>query len=212
MFVRTKVFRNRDDITRTPTCNWSPVSGPGAGCARKWWSTWAGLRRYRGEFDRIIETLARLSKTSWVREEAMKLSTRMGQDLGPVLIFGRLWQELGLPDIFARLLAGTAITRDFEEACFAMVLNVYWTHVQACNLGVDQDDLPAPVGKAAPPLLDAARTTSSRLCMPGYGTCSTWLRTFCFGTPRIPTLKARPAQGWRSTASPRTKDLIGCRS
>ncbi len=77
----------------------------------------------------------------------MKLSTRWAKTWGPVLIFGRLWQELGLPDIFARLLSGTAITSDFKGASFAMALNVYWV-MPGLRPGGDQDDLPAPVGEA----------------------------------------------------------------
>jgi len=123
MFVRTKVFRNKDGTTRTYL---QLVTGERVnGKVRQ--KVVANLGRLEelqgGELDRIIEALARFSKTRWVREEAMKLSTRWAKTWGPVLIFGRLWQELGLPDIFARLLSGTAITSDFEEACFAMVLN-----------------------------------------------------------------------------------------
>lgn len=123
MFVRTKVFRNKDGTTRTYL---QLVTGERVnGKVRQ--KVVANLGRLEelqgGELDRLIEALARFSKTRWVREEAMKLSTRWAKTWGPVLIFGRLWQELGLPDIFARLLSGTAITSDFEEACFAMVLN-----------------------------------------------------------------------------------------
>lgn len=43
---------------------------------------------------------------------------QVSQDLGASVSL-----RPGLPDIFSHLLSGTAITSDFEEACFAMVLN-----------------------------------------------------------------------------------------
>ncbi len=41
----------------------------------------------------------------------------------PVLIFCRLWEEPGLKTSFARLLDGTTVQTDFEEAAFAFALN-----------------------------------------------------------------------------------------
>jgi hypothetical protein len=66
---------------------------------------------------------ARFSRKRWVREEAMKLSARWAKIWGPVLVFRRLWEELGLPEMFSGLVSGTGVTTDFEEAAFAMVLN-----------------------------------------------------------------------------------------
>jgi len=40
-----------------------------------------------------------------------------------VLIFCRLWEEPGLKTSFARLLDGTTVQTDFEEAAFAFALN-----------------------------------------------------------------------------------------
>lgn len=76
MFVRTKVFRNKDGTTRTYL---QLVTGERVnGKVRQ--KVVANLGRLEdlqgGELDRLIEALARFSKIRWVREEAMKLSTR----------------------------------------------------------------------------------------------------------------------------------------
>ncbi|MGI9951971.1 hypothetical protein V3F56_06360 [Moorellaceae bacterium AZ2] len=76
-----------------------------------------------GELDRLIEALAKFSRNQWIRQQARQLSAEWAKTWGPVLIFGRLWKELGLPSTFQRLIETTEIETDFEEATFAMVLN-----------------------------------------------------------------------------------------
>ncbi|MGI9953393.1 hypothetical protein V3F56_13610 [Moorellaceae bacterium AZ2] len=65
----------------------------------------------------------RFSQRQWVLEKARQIEARQARTWGPVLIFRRLWEELGLAATFRRLLEGTAVETDFEEATFAMVLN-----------------------------------------------------------------------------------------
>lgn len=123
MFVRTKVFRNKDGTTRTYL---QLVTGQRVnGKVRQ--KVVANLGRLEelqgGELDRLIEALARYSKNQWIKQKAREVAARWARTWGPVLIFRRLWVELGLEAAFRRLLAGTAIETDFDEAAFAMVLN-----------------------------------------------------------------------------------------
>lgn len=123
MYVRTKVFRNKDGTTRTYL---QLVTGERVnGKVRQ--KVVANLGRLEelqgGELDRLIEALARYSKNQWIKEKAREVAARWAKAWGPALIFRRLWVELGLEAIFRRLLEGTAIETDFDEAVFAMVLN-----------------------------------------------------------------------------------------
>ncbi len=123
MFVRTKVFRNKDGSTRTYL---QLVTSERVG-DRVRQRVVANLGRLdelqAGALDRLIEHLARFSRRQWILEKARQIEARQAKTWGPVLIFRRLWEELGLRATFARLLDGTAVQTDFEEAAFAMVLN-----------------------------------------------------------------------------------------
>lgn len=123
MFVRTKVFRNKDGSTRTYL---QLVTSDRVGnrvCQR----VVANLGRLdelqAGPLDRLIEHLSRFSQRQWILEKARQIEAKQARTWGPVLIFRRLWEELGLKATFARLLEGTSVETNFEEAVFAMVLN-----------------------------------------------------------------------------------------
>ncbi|MGI9952107.1 hypothetical protein V3F56_07060 [Moorellaceae bacterium AZ2] len=73
-----------------------------------------------GPIDRLIEHLMRFSQRQWELEKARQIEAGQARTWGPVLIFRRLWEELGLAATFRRLLEGTAVETDFEEATFAM--------------------------------------------------------------------------------------------
>ena len=123
MFVRTKVFRNKDGSTRIYL---QLVTSERVG-DRVRQRVVANLGRLdelqAGALDRLIEHLARFSRRQWILEKARQIEARQARTWGPVLIFRRLWEELGLRATFAWLLDGTAVQTDFEEAAFAMVLN-----------------------------------------------------------------------------------------
>lgn len=123
MFIRTKVFRNKDGSTRTYL---QLVTSERLGDKVRQ-RVVANLGRLdelqAGSLDRLIEHLMRFSRRQWLLEKARQIEARQARTWGPVLIFRRLWEELGLKATFARLLNGTAIETDFEEAAFAMVLN-----------------------------------------------------------------------------------------
>ena len=123
MYLRTKVFHNKDGTTRTYL---QLVTGERVG-GRVRQRVVANLGRLEelqeGAIDRLIEAFMRFSKKEWVRERARELEARWAKSWGPALIFRRLWEELGLSGTFERLVGATGVETDFEEATFAMVLN-----------------------------------------------------------------------------------------
>ena len=75
-----------------------------------------------GELDRLIASLARHSERAMILSEmeAGRLScTRIG---GP-LLFGRLWERLGIADVLADLLRGRGFDFAVERAVFVAVLH-----------------------------------------------------------------------------------------
>jgi len=75
-----------------------------------------------GELDRLIASLARHSERAMILSEmeAGRLAcTRIG---GP-LLFGRLWECLGIPDVLADLLRGRGFDFAVERAVFVAVLH-----------------------------------------------------------------------------------------
>lgn len=123
MFVRTKVFRNKDGSTRTYL---QIVKGERVG-GKVRQKVVANLGRLehleKGGLDRLVEGLARFSRYQLVKDKARKLEARWAKTWGPALVFRRLWEELGLEAVLEGLLEETAVVSDYEEAVFAMVLN-----------------------------------------------------------------------------------------
>lgn len=123
MFVRTKVFKNRDGSTRTYL---QIVKGERAG-GKVRQVVVANLGRLDelrdGGLDRLVEGLTRFSRYQAVKDRASAPEASWAKSWGPALVFGRLWEELGLPAILERLLGDTAAVSDYPEAVFAMVLN-----------------------------------------------------------------------------------------
>ena len=123
MFIRTKVFKNRDGSTRTYL---QIVKGEREGRKVRQVVV-ANLGRLEelrdGGLDRLIEGLARFSRYQLVKDGALRPEAGWDKAWGPVLIFRRLWDELGLPAILERLMGASAATSDYPEAIFAMVLN-----------------------------------------------------------------------------------------
>lgn len=123
MYIRTKVFRNKDGSTRTYLyiVRGRRVNGK----VRQ--EIVASLGRLEelqeNGLDQLIEGLARFSKKQWIQAQAKEVEAKWAKELGPALVFRRLWEELNLDRILKKLLAGTQITTNVEEAVFAMVLN-----------------------------------------------------------------------------------------
>ncbi len=123
MFVRTKTFKNKDGSTRTylQLVTTERVNGK----VRQ--RVVANLGRLehlqKDTLDRLIQSLARFSKSEWIRREALKLSAQRARSWGPALVFYKLWQDLGLEKIIGELVDNSSLKFDVNEALFAMVLN-----------------------------------------------------------------------------------------
>jgi len=75
-----------------------------------------------GALDRLIASLVRHSERCWVEMEAEGLLA-WDKVYGPVLVFRRLWEQLGLARELARLQGEREVQFSVEEAAFAMVLH-----------------------------------------------------------------------------------------
>ena len=76
-----------------------------------------------GQLDALLQSGARFSESVMVlaahREgEAPVVSTRR---IGPALVFARLWEELQIPQVIRRLLAGRRLTLPVERILFLTV-------------------------------------------------------------------------------------------
>ena len=78
-----------------------------------------------GQLDGLVESLARytdhVAVLNAVRHEQVEPEASV--HIGPPLVFGRLWEELGLPAIFKRLLAGRRFQFPLERVVFLTVLH-----------------------------------------------------------------------------------------
>jgi arginine repressor len=74
-----------------------------------------------GKIDSLVESLAKFSQ-KYRALKALSLEARTAKLWGPLLIFGRLWEEQGLPEIFGRLAEGRKFGFDLERVAFAMTL------------------------------------------------------------------------------------------
>jgi hypothetical protein len=77
-----------------------------------------------GQLDRLVQALARFSTRLRVVEAARdeRFVARDARSWGPALVFGRLWERQGLPEILGRLAAGRRFGFDPERVAFALAL------------------------------------------------------------------------------------------
>ncbi len=75
-----------------------------------------------GTLDRLIASLAKYSEHCWVEVEGEGRLCQ-GQKYGAVLVFRRLWEQLGLDKQLTQLQGKTEVQFPLEEAAFAMVLH-----------------------------------------------------------------------------------------
>ena len=75
-----------------------------------------------GGLDRLVASLAQHSERCWVDAEAGGLLP-WDKVYGPVLVFRRLWEEMGLARQLAQLQSGTEVRFSLDEAAFAMALH-----------------------------------------------------------------------------------------
>ncbi|MDP2952490.1 MAG: IS1634 family transposase, partial [Chloroflexota bacterium] len=71
--------------------------------------------------DRLIEGLARYSERQWVQVQA--LTGGWDKVYGPVLVFRRLWEHLGLAELMGHLQSQSRVEFSLDEAIFAMALH-----------------------------------------------------------------------------------------
>lgn len=76
-----------------------------------------------GALDRLIASLARYSEQQWVEAQALPLIGQWSREYGSVLVFRRLWEKLGLHEVFEGLYRSSPVEFPVEEAVFGMVLN-----------------------------------------------------------------------------------------
>ena len=75
-----------------------------------------------GGLDRLIASLVRHSERCWVEAEAGGLLS-WAKTYGPVLVFRRLWEDLGLSKQLGSLQSASAVQFSVDEAAFAMALH-----------------------------------------------------------------------------------------
>jgi hypothetical protein len=77
-----------------------------------------------GKLDALLEALARFSTRLKVVEAAKddRFAAREARSWGPALVFGRLWERQGLPEILGRLAEGRRFGFDPERVAFALAL------------------------------------------------------------------------------------------
>lgn len=78
-----------------------------------------------GQLDGLLASAARFAEHSAVlsAHHQGKVAPAQSLRIGPALVFDRLWRELGLPQLFAQLLAGRNFGFDVERAIFLAVLH-----------------------------------------------------------------------------------------
>ena len=122
MFVRLQACRNKDGSTRyyLHLLRSRRVNGR----TRQEFICTLGrldVLRAEGGLDRLIAGLVRYSERQWVQMQA--LAGGWDRVYGPVLVFRRLWEHLGLAEQMAHLQEGTEAQFPIDEAAFAMVLH-----------------------------------------------------------------------------------------
>jgi hypothetical protein len=77
-----------------------------------------------GQLDQLLQALARFSSRLRVVEAAKdeRFVAREAKSWGPALVFGRLWERQGMPEMLRRLAAGRRFGFDPERVAFALAL------------------------------------------------------------------------------------------
>lgn len=124
MFVRLRTFHNRSGSTRTYVELARSYRKDGKVQQEKLCSL-GRLEELQstGAVDSIIRGLARLSQQQWVEAQALPLVGQWSREYGSVLVFWRLWEKLGLHQLFEGIYRASPVEFPVEEAVFGMVLN-----------------------------------------------------------------------------------------
>jgi transposase len=123
MYVRTKIFNNKDGTKRTYLYIVEGVREQGKSRQK----IVANLGRLEdmqdGILDSLIAGLAKFSHKKWIQAEAEKLMVHCAKEWGLELIFRHLWDQLNLDNILKRHFSQAHTYDKLAEAVYAMVLN-----------------------------------------------------------------------------------------
>ena len=83
------------------------------------------LLRKTGQLDALLASCARFAEQTAVlsAHRQGRVAAAAKVRIGPPLVFQRLWEQLGLPQVLRRLLAGRKFGFDVERAIFLTVLH-----------------------------------------------------------------------------------------
>ena len=121
MYVRVERFRNKDGSVREYLYIVKGVRVDGK--PRQKVVAYLGRLdelREEGSIDALVEGLCRYAKRAQVMEVAEDLFVHAAKEYGPVLVFKRLWEELGLGEFLSRYVAEREFEFDVVAAIFAM--------------------------------------------------------------------------------------------
>ena len=143
-----------------------------------------------GQLDQLLQALARFSTRLRVVEAASddRFVARAARSWGAALVFGRLWQRQGLPEILGRLAKGRRFGFDPERVAFALALQ------RLCAPGWRR-----------------SATSSSASSSSRTATCSRPSSIWCSSTPPRSTSTAMARAIWSATATAATAGPT-CRS
>ncbi len=79
--------------------------------------------REKGQLEPLVRSLSRFSEQALLVLSARGDARALGTRIGPSLVFQRLWKELGLQEIFRKLLSDRKFAFDVERAVFLTVLH-----------------------------------------------------------------------------------------
>ena len=119
MFVVEKAARGRRylylvETAREPRRTRPPAHPP---------ATWAqGHSKQSGALDRLLQSLGRHCERSIILSD-IAAGTIACRRIGAPLLFGRLWQRVGIADVLHNRLAGRGFEFDVERAIFVTVLH-----------------------------------------------------------------------------------------
>ena len=124
MYVRVKKFRNKDGsireylyIVKGVRVNGKPRQKVVAYLGR------LDELKKEGAIDSLVKGLAKYAEKAKVMDVAEDLFLHSAKEYGPVLVFKRIWEELGLGEFLSRYVAERKFEFDVVSAIYAMVLN-----------------------------------------------------------------------------------------
>lgn len=121
MYVRTKVFKNKDGSTRTYLELIESYRVNGRARQRVIANLGRVEELQKGQIDRLIQQLTKFTETKWIKAHLEDSANIVWtKSWGPALVFRHLWEKLGLKSVLKSIPNSSEVT---PAAIFAMVLN-----------------------------------------------------------------------------------------